>query len=426
MKQPAGIVIARRVIVLTLVSALFSACTGGDTTERGPQATPSPVQTVATPRETATPATSSVPPGERPVGLFVVNADGSALHSVWEEDVVAHSWSPDGRFIAFADRVASSHDVILLDLESGATRNLGPSYYSAIEWSPEGGSLLVGVSDEGSPPAAGRFLEIVDVATGTRERLTAGIYGEWSPDGRRISFSGPTCDRRDDRRLLDLDTGQVTDLAPAYPEARVFVSPDWSHIAYFKEPVSAPESAGETATLYVADLDGSNERALPTGSLGSGWPLWSPDGKWLSYTARPPGGGPQTQRPYLLRSDGSGSPMALADQGSVHGWSPDCSTLAVGDDAGIFLYTIHDESQVRVRDGTVRHLDWSPDGSRIAFTAPAPGQDRADLYIYDLATRSTTTVTDAPIHAASPKWSPDGQRIAFLAIPGGYGYGLCL
>ena len=77
-------------------------------------------------------------------------------------------------------------------------------------------------------------------------------------------------------------------------------------------------------------------------------------------------------------------------------------------------------------DGIVHHLDWSPDGSRIAFIAHASGQDRADLYIYDLATRSTTRVTDAPIYAASPKWSPDGERIAFLAIPGGYGYMLCV
>jgi len=284
----------------------------------------------------------------------------------------------------------------------------------------------VGVSDEGTPSATGPFLEIIDVATGSRKRLTAGIYGEWSPDGRRISFSGPTCERREDRRMLDLETGKATDLAPAYPEASVHISPDWTRIAYFKGPPPGPGSADETATLYVADLDGSNEHALPTGPLGPGWVVWSPDGNWLSYTARTPGGWPEDQRPYLIRSDGSGSPVALAERGGVSGWSPDSSMVAVGNEAGAFLYNVHDESRVPVWDGIVRHFAWSPDGSRVAFTAAVPGQDRADLYIYDLATRSSIRVTDAPIYAARPEWSPDGRRVAFLAIPGGYGYGLCV
>jgi len=100
--------------------------------------------------------------------------------------------------------------------------------------------------------------------------------------------------------------------------------------------------------------------------------------------------------------------------------------LAVDDDAGLFLYGVHDETRVRVRGGVAYHVEWSPDGSRIAFIASASGQDGADLYVYDLAAGSTTKVTDAPIYAALPEWSPDGRRIAFLGIPGGYDYGPCL
>lgn len=415
----------RYIIALALFVALFIACGDGERIERGPQATPSPVQTAAAPSETVTPAGTTIP-SERPVGLFVVNADGSALERVWEEDAIAHSWSPDGRFIAFAERLISSRDVILLDLETGATRNLGPSCYSAIEWSPDGGSLLVGVCVGGTPSPTDRFLEIVDVATGTRERLTAGIYGEWSPDSRRISFSGPTCERRADWRVFDLETGEVLDLAPAYPEANVFISPDWRRIAYFKGPPSGPESADEATTLYVADIDGSNERALPTGTLGSGQPTWSPDGKWLAYTVRLPGGRSQNYQAYLLRSDGTGSPVALAEQGYVGRWSPDSSLLTVEGDAGVLLYGVQDERRIPLWDGVAYHMEWSPDGSRIAFVAAVPGQGGADLYVYDLATGSTIRVTDASIYAALPKWSPDGQRIAFLGIPGGYDYGPCL
>jgi Tol biopolymer transport system component len=356
---------------------------------------------------------------ERPVGIFVVNADGSGLRQVWDGDAVAQSWSPDGRVIAFADRLAPTHDVILLDLDTGAARDLGPSTPSAITWSPDGTSLLVTASGGGPDPTTSRFLETIDVTTGERKRLTAGIYGEWSPDGTRVAFSGPECQRRFDWRALDLATGDITDVLPAYPDATAFISPDWNRIAYFKElpPADVPDAG---APLYVADFDGSNERVLPTGPLRYAWPSWSPDGMWLTYSADP-----ETQRPYLVSSDGSAPPIALADSGYVYGWSVDSSTLVVNGDEGITLYRLAGGERSPVWDTPAYDVEWSPDGTRLGFVAPAPGQDRADLDVYDLGTQAVKKLSDAPLYAASPVWSPDGRRIAFLSIIGGYGYGIC-
>ena len=410
-------------LAAALAGALLTACGADQHTEGIPSASSSPVQTSAAQVEMATPVPTPTTV-ERPIGIFVVNTDGSGLRQVWDGDAVAHSWSPDGRFLAFADRLAPTHDVMLLDLQSGAVRNLGPSSYSAIEWSPDGTQVLVDVSDETPRPGTGAFLQIVDVATGQRERLTAGIYGEWSPDGTRVAFSGPECQRRFDWRVLDLATGEITDVLPAYPSAAVFISPDWRWVAYFKElpPGDVPDAG---TPLHVSDFDGSNERILPTGPLRYAWPSWSPDGKWLTYGTRIWRAGAEHSQPNLLPSDGSASPVALADEGGVYGWPADSSMLVINGDEGITLYRLADGKRSPVWDTPAYDVEWSPDGTRLAFVAHAPGQDRSDLYVYDLATQAVRKLTDAPLYAASPRWSPDGQRIAFLGIGGGYGYGPC-
>ncbi|HQR66576.1 MAG TPA: S9 family peptidase, partial [Thermoanaerobaculia bacterium] len=81
---------------------------------------------------------------------------------------------------------------------------------------------------------------------------------------------------------------------------------------------------------------------------------------------------------------------------------------------------------------------WSPDGKRVAFTAPAsPTADErkrkdekedhvvvdvddvkpAALWIVDVATKETVRVSASPWHVTSPDWSPDGKTIAATVAP---------
>ena len=55
--------------------------------------------------------------------------------------------------------------------------------------------------------------------------------------------------------------------------------------------------------------------------------------------------------------------------------------------------------------------DWSPDGSRIAFSASGA------IHVMDAATGQIDTLADSPLVDLSPVWSPDGAWIAFRSEP---------
>ena len=57
--------------------------------------------------------------------------------------------------------------------------------------------------------------------------------------------------------------------------------------------------------------------------------------------------------------------------------------------------------------------DWSPDGSKIAFTSE---RDRnSEIYVIDADGKNPVRLTREPETDAAPRWSPDGRKIAFYS-----------
>jgi len=66
-------------------------------------------------------------------------------------------------------------------------------------------------------------------------------------------------------------------------------------------------------------------------------------------------------------------------------------------------------------------MDWSPDGSKIAFEAATSGSIYTELYVVDVATQAVTRLTDSTQgDNLAPVFSPDGTQILFKRILGGY------
>ena len=65
------------------------------------------------------------------------------------------------------------------------------------------------------------------------------------------------------------------------------------------------------------------------------------------------------------------------------------------------------------KDFTVGGFDWSPDGTKIAFSAtinPDLINGRtSDIYVLDLADDQVKKIVDQPGADSAPLWSPDGR-----------------
>jgi len=59
---------------------------------------------------------------------------------------------------------------------------------------------------------------------------------------------------------------------------------------------------------------------------------------------------------------------------------------------------------------------WSPDGDKIAFIGLK--DDRTDLYVYNMKTKTLFRLTNDQFSEFEPSWSPDGKKIVFVSQRG--------
>jgi serine/threonine-protein kinase len=152
-------------------------------------------------------------------------------------------------------------------------------------------------------------------------------------------------------------------------------------------------------------------------------PALSPDGATLAYAA-----GPTNAMQIYVRQVSGGRPVTLTSDTTDNfrwpRWSPDGSQVAYQANDGIYLVaalggtprrvTRLDPASLRLSLawGTpITGFDWSPDGSRIAWTT---GYDREEVTVTTLSSGDSLKLP-APHGAFSPAWSPDGRSIAVSA-----------
>lgn len=131
------------------------------------------------------------------------------------------------------------------------------------------------------------------------------------------------------------------------------------------------------AALYVANADGSGERALTKPGTLDYNPAWSSKGDWIAFTSERAG----SDDIYRIHPDGTGLERLTDDS-------------AFNDQAA-----------------------FSPDSSRLVFVSTrAAGY--ANLWTLDIATRKAMPLTSDKGGDFRPAWSPDGQWIAFSSDRG--------
>jgi Tol biopolymer transport system component len=173
-------------------------------------------------------------------------------------------------------------------------------------------------------------------------------------------------------------------------------------------------------------------------------PAISPDGRFVAYTVRDTNWDENAYETEIWLADrrdaaAPGRQLTNAKKSGQSPWAPDGTRIAFVSDRTdkrqIYVISPAGGEAVAltsVEDG-ITSFAWAPDGKSIAYTAtePKPGamKDRdkkygefeivdqeyrmTHLFVVDIGTHATRTLTSGAFTVGSFAWSPDGKSIAF-------------
>lgn len=216
--------------------------------------------------------------------IYAIAADGSSPERLLVDTPGndGHpAWSRDGRRLAFASTQAGPWNLYILDVATGAIRQVTdtPANDGAPSWLA-GDRGLVFVSSRGGA----RNLWTIDLATGDTAQLTSGGDNNFpavSPSGERVAW---IVSRRG-VGVMNLATGEAT-VAKAPHDVAFYPawSPDGRFIAVTGDDWGNPD-------VYLLTADGAADILLTKNAAPGnrawfdGHPAWSPDGKRIAVVS---------------------------------------------------------------------------------------------------------------------------------------------
>jgi TolB protein len=360
-------------------------------------AAPSPTQELTevsalTPEKTveadAEPRIAFVAGRDSDAAIHTVHADGSNVQRVSAPDLgfcLFPAWSPDGRRVAYVgteERPFDNDDVpcdIWISTADGADHV----------------RVTAGIS------------------------TTAFVQPTWSPDGTRVAFVtwDETAEGGDPPgivRIARADSGEI-ERSLSVPWTTIH-QVTWSPVEDKFLLVTGDPSESRTS-VYVLSIDGSEAIGVYRGALMADW---APDGQSIVV-------GDYTSQEVLVIDAGSGDewqePRSIAElvmQPIEITWSPNGTHVAVAitghhrqgyaTNLDVVNLQTGDITVVAEGQGWVGWPGWSPDGGRFVFTwgelSRRPGLPFADLWIYDVASGQSESLTSVDGFEGMGTWSP--------------------
>ena len=232
------------------------------------------------------------------------------------------------------------------------------------------------------------------------------------------------------------------------------ISPDGSRVAYTVNESDFKQDAFVTH-IWLADVKTGRTFQLTRGDKSATSPQWSPDGEWLAFTSDRVGGKNQL---FVIRPDGGEAVQLTKAENGVgsYAWSLDGKSMAFTtsdadakaakerkDYLGDFevvrkeynhshLWTLNvaeamkepvtGTQRTKGKDFSIGSFAWSPDGSRIAFSATINPDlingGTSDIYLLTIADNSVKKLVAQPGPDNNPRWSPDGRQLVFSSAMG--------
>jgi dipeptidyl aminopeptidase/acylaminoacyl peptidase len=246
----------------------------------------------------------------------------------------------------------------------------------------------------------------------------------------------------------------IDDLLTLKTVGAVQISPDGRWVAYTVGSGDFKQDAFVTQ-IWIADASSGRKFQLTRGDKSSGNPRWSPNGEWLAFLSNRiedknqifainPLGGEAVQ---LTKSETAINSFSWSEDGRVIAYLASEPVPQVSKDrkdymgdfevvrkeySFLHIWTLNvadalngpatGKQRTKKKDFSVGSFSWSPDGSRIAFSAtlnPDLIQGvTSDIYILNLTDDSIRKIVSQPGPDTNPLWSPDGKQIVFSSAMG--------
>jgi dipeptidyl aminopeptidase/acylaminoacyl peptidase len=241
---------------------------------------------------------------------------------------------------------------------------------------------------------------------------------ELSPDGKRVVYEVSRTNWEDntferDLWIADAATGEGHQLtASKKSSTNASWSPDGKWIAFLSDrPGQISGTPESKKQIYVIAADGGEARQITKIETGVNIFAWSPDSKKMAFSADDP----ETKAMKDRKEKYGEYEVVHADYSMAHLWTLE---IPAGETASM-------PEPKRLTEGatfSVGEFTWSPDGTRIAFTAQRDpdliSSETADIYVVTVGDNKVKKIVSTPGPDRNPHWSPDGKQIAYETSAG--------
>ncbi|MCG6925343.1 MAG: serine/threonine-protein kinase [Acidobacteria bacterium] len=369
----------------------------------------------------------------RPDTLYTVAASGG------EPQPITSVAAPESQaFLAFPQLLPGGQDVTFL---AGGQADSPPGVDLAPLGAPEERRRLL----DGTTRLqhAGRYAFFVQGTTLLAQALDAergaltgepvaiassvGVWGEnpgvgWfgaSPAGTLAYMTGQTVSGDVQLTWLDRKGGSVGTVGAPGDYGQIVLSPDERNVAL---EIASDESGWD---LWVMDVERGAASRVTTGAGDERNPVWSPDGRSLTFSAVKDNGQADLRRKGLRAADPETVLVDTEDHDLPETWSRDGKTLlfirqAVDDYTRQSIWTLSTEAgsepeELESSGFRVDEPQISPDGRWLAYTSEESG--RSEVYVEPYH-RDGERVRVSIDGGGQPKWRGDGGEMFFTSPDG--------
>ncbi|HTK07927.1 MAG TPA: hypothetical protein VL485_12215 [Ktedonobacteraceae bacterium] len=230
-----------------------------------------------------------------------------------------------------------------------------------------------------------------------------------SPDGRFIVFVGHWLDKKRDQERNALFLLALNPQGQALDEPRMLLS----SLQQISSPVWAPDSQrilflsdqnDQHQQIWLTSIEGEEAQKLTTMAFGVNEIAWSPNGRWLAFTA--------LAAPLAQQGEVEMGAVSARGNGRFEQFTQLFVMPAPGESAGALQRLTHDAVDYT-------QPSWTPDGQEIGILRNE-AEDRERSFLTDLwaiapATGEARCLTNRMLEIDCYAWAPDGRTVIIVA-----------